>query len=197
MAEKRKKIKRGEVWAVERLKPNPDNPKVHSEADVAEAAAAIKHFGFTRPVLIDEDGLILAGHKGWLAARSLGMPEVPVDIAVGWSDADKRAHLINDNALGQRGKFDDGILGAAVERLQEEGFNVGMLALSAADLKRLKGDADKDIVVHEVETTTVRDEFWISIRGPLQFQAETLKRMRDATAEMAGVSVQLGVIGKE
>ena len=197
MAKPAKRIKRGETWAVDRLRPNPNNSNTHTDEQIDALAAAIKARGFTRAVLIDEEGLILAGHGGYLAARRLSMPEVPVDIAIGWTDADKEAHLVADNALGRRSKWDDALLSAAVDRLEEMGGDRLALGLSSTDLKRLQADSEDELVVHEVETSTVRDEFWISIRGPLQHQAETLRKMREATAEMGGVSVTLGTIGRD
>jgi ParB-like chromosome segregation protein Spo0J len=192
------KLGRSEVWALDRLRPNPENSRTHSAEQIELIASAIKQFGFTQPIVaVDEDGLILAGHARYLAARSISMPEVPVVPARGWTEDQKRAYLIADNALGDRSDWDDALLASAVAGLEENGFDTKALGLSAADLKRLKSDDDDDLTVHEVETSTVRDEFWVSIRGPLQHQAEVLRRMREATAEMSGVNVTLGTIGKD
>lgn len=191
------KIARAELWPVDRLRPNPRNPRNHSEDQVRAIAGSIRQFGFTAPIIVDDDGMIVAGHGRWLAARTLAMVEVPVIVARGWSDAQKEAYLIADNALTDQSQWDESLLASAVAGLEEDGFDVKLLGLSAADMKRLRADDDDDLQVHEVATTVVRDEFWISIRGPLQYQAETLKRMRDATAEMGGVTVQLGTIGKD
>src|SRR5829696_8120098 len=59
------------------LKPDRRNPRTHSKAQVEQIIASIRQFGFTNPVLMDADGVIIAGHGRLLAAKSLGMPEVP------------------------------------------------------------------------------------------------------------------------
>jgi ParB-like chromosome segregation protein Spo0J len=68
-----------ELWPLDRLRPYERNPRTHSEAQVDQIAASMVEFGFTSPVLIDERGGILAGHGRLLAARKLGLAEVPVD----------------------------------------------------------------------------------------------------------------------
>src|SRR3954464_3463643 len=81
------------------LVPNARNARTHSDAQVAQIAASIEQWGWTVPVLIDEAGTIIAGHGRVLAAARLGLAEVPVITARGWSEAQKRAYLIADNKL--------------------------------------------------------------------------------------------------
>src|SRR4051794_6930921 len=83
-----------EMWAVEDLIPYARNAKQHPDEQVAQIAASIEEFGFTFPVLCAEDGTIIAGHGRVLAARSLGVAEVPVIVARGWSDAQRRAYRL-------------------------------------------------------------------------------------------------------
>lgn len=188
-----------EHWQIGRLRENPNNPKLHTDAEVAEAAAAIKEWGWTIPILADEAGNILAGHKRYRAAKLMLLTEVPVIVARGWSDAKKRAYVIADNKLGEGGKWDDTLLALEVAVINEAEPNlVGLTGLSDADLKRLAGEDDDDrVIVQEIATTTVRDEFWISIRGPLKHQADTLQKLREVTSGMEGVSVDLGTIAVE
>lgn len=184
-----------ERWPINRLRENPSNPKLHSEAEVAETAAAIKQWGWTFPILTDETGLIIAGHRRHRAAKLLGFVEVPVMVARGWTDAMRRAYVIADNKHAERGKWDDTLLAMDVGVLNDDGFDIGLTGLTQSDLKRLAGDDDGDAVpVQEVATTMVKDEFWISIRGPLQHQAEMLQKMREVADSLDGVTVDLGVI---
>src|SRR5947209_19222970 len=78
---------RVERWAVDRLVPYARNARTHSDAQVAQIAASIVEWGWTMQVLVDEAGLLIAGHGRILAARKLGLAEVPVMVACGWSDA--------------------------------------------------------------------------------------------------------------
>ena len=67
-----------ERWPLERLIPYANNARTHSDEQVAQIAASIAEFGFVNPILVGEDGVMIAGHGRVLAARKLGMTEVPV-----------------------------------------------------------------------------------------------------------------------
>src|SRR5437763_2619944 len=86
-------------WPVERLVPYARNARTHSDAQVAQIAASIREWGWTMPVLADEAGGVIAGHGRILAAQRLGLAEVPVMVARGWSEAQKRAYVLADNKL--------------------------------------------------------------------------------------------------
>jgi ParB-like chromosome segregation protein Spo0J len=67
-----------DLWPIEKLRPYERNPRTHSEAQVDQIAASMVEFGWTNPVLVDENAGILAGHGRLLAACKLGLGEVPV-----------------------------------------------------------------------------------------------------------------------
>src|SRR5690348_18144484 len=79
-----------EFWSLDRLIPSPRNARTHSDAQVAEIAGSIKAFGFTNPVLVGEEGDVIAGHGRLAAARKLGLNEVPVIALHGLSDVQRR-----------------------------------------------------------------------------------------------------------
>ena len=83
-----------ERWAIDRLIPYAKNARTHTDAQVAAIAASIKEWGWTTPALVGEDGGLIAGHARVLAARQLGIAEIPVMVAAGWSDAQKRAYVL-------------------------------------------------------------------------------------------------------
>ncbi len=85
------------------LKPHPDNPNTHSPKQVKRIARAICDFGWTNPIIIDEQGNVLAGHGRLLAAAMLGIDEVPTIIRSDMSQAQKQAYLIADNRLSEIG----------------------------------------------------------------------------------------------
>jgi hypothetical protein len=87
-----------ELWPVDRPRPYERNPRTHSEAQVDQIAASMVEFGWTNPILIDENAGILAGHGRLLAARKLGLAEVPVIRFDHLSEAQKRAYLIADTS---------------------------------------------------------------------------------------------------
>jgi hypothetical protein len=80
-----------ERWSIDRLIPYAKNARTHSDAQIAAIAASIKEWGWTTPALVGEDGGLIAGHARILAARQLGIAEIPVMVAAGWSEAQKRA----------------------------------------------------------------------------------------------------------
>src|SRR5438552_12335182 len=79
-----------EFWPIERLIPSPRNVRTHSDAQVAEIAGSIRAFGFTNPILVGEDGDVIAGHGRLAAARLLGLAEVPVIVLRGLSNVQRR-----------------------------------------------------------------------------------------------------------
>ena len=87
------------LWPTNRLVPYARNPRTHSEEQVLQIAASIAEFGFTNPILVDSKAGILAGHGRLLAARKLGLTEVPVIVLDHLSDTQKRAFIIADNRL--------------------------------------------------------------------------------------------------
>src|SRR5579875_4227515 len=90
-----------EYRPVERLIPYVRNARTHSEDQIAQIAASIAEFGFTNPILIDADGVIIAGHGRLLAAKLLGLAEVPVIVLDHLSDAQRRALVIADNKIAE------------------------------------------------------------------------------------------------
>lgn len=131
-------------WPLADLLPNPRNARVHSDDQVRQLAAAITEFGWTMPVLVDEDGMILAGHGRVLAAKLLGMDTVPVVVATGWTEAQKRAYVIADNKLAANSSWDATLLAAELQDLAATGVDMAVLGFSTDELQRLADDADQD-----------------------------------------------------
>jgi ParB-like nuclease domain len=118
--------------AIAALIPHARNARTHSDAQVDQIAASIREWGWTAPVLIDEEGVIIAGHGRVLAAAKLNIDEVPVMIARGWSDERKRAYIITDNKLTENGGWDQALLSAELIAIGEglrplTGFNADEL----------------------------------------------------------------------
>src|SRR5262249_1015240 len=81
------------------LFPDRGNSRVHSQRQLDQIAASIREFGFTNPILIDPEGGIIAGHGRLLAAKALGLSEVPTIVLEGLSEAQKRALRIAGNKI--------------------------------------------------------------------------------------------------
>jgi ParB-like chromosome segregation protein Spo0J len=126
-----------ELWPTARLRPYERNPRTHSEAQVDQIAASMVEFGWTNPILIDENAGILAGHGRLLAARKLGLAEVPVIRFEHLSEAQKRAYLIADNQLALQAGWDDALLAEELAWLRDERFDLDLIGFDASELERL------------------------------------------------------------
>ena len=109
------------------LVPYARNSRTHSEQQVSQIAASIKEWGWTTPVLIDEEGGIIAGHGRVLAAQKLGIDEVPTMAATGWTKAQKQAYVLADNQLPQNAGWDMDLLSVEMKDLDAEGFNLSLM----------------------------------------------------------------------
>ena len=108
---------------VEDLIPYARNSRTHSDAQVAQIAASVREFGWTNPVLVDGENGIIAGHGRILAARKLGMDEVPCIELAGMTDTQRRAYIIADNKLALNAGWDDELLAIEFAELADAGFD--------------------------------------------------------------------------
>jgi hypothetical protein len=122
-----------ELWPIEKLRPYERNPRTHSEAQVDQIAASMIEFGWTNPILIDENAGILAGHGRLLAARKLGLAEVPVIRFEHLSEAQKRAYLIADNQLALQAGWSEELLAQELALLRDESFDLDLVGFDATD----------------------------------------------------------------
>lgn len=114
--------------AVGELVPYARNARLHSDAQVAQIVASIREFGWTQPVLIAEDGTIVAGHGRVLAARELGLETVPVVVARGWSDERRRRYTLADNKIADNSTWDEDLLAVELRDLDLRARPAGDLA---------------------------------------------------------------------
>lgn len=114
--------------------PYARNSRTHSEEQVAQIAASIKEFGWTNPVLIDEENGIIAGHGRLAAARKLGHTEIPVIELTGLSEAQKRAYVIADNKLALNAGWDTEMLVNELRDLEGMDIDLALTGFSADEL---------------------------------------------------------------
>lgn len=109
-----------EMQKVEGLIPYARNARLHPPEQIAQIAASMQRFGFTIPLLVAEDGTIIAGHGRLVAAQSIGFTEVPVMVARGWSDEDRRLYTLADNRLAETSEWDPETLRLELDELRLE-----------------------------------------------------------------------------
>jgi len=157
-----------ERWAIGKLVPYARNARTHSDEQISQIAASIKEWGWTTPVLVDEQGSIIAGHGRTLAAQRLQMTEVPVMVARGWSDAKKRAYVLADNKLAMNAGWDNEMLALELGEIGELGFDLDLTGFSAEEIAALTpeeippGLTDEDAVPEVQEKPiTVLGDVWV------------------------------------
>ncbi len=126
-----------ERWSIDKLTPYARNSRTHSDEQISQLAASIKEWGWTTPVLVDEDGSIIAGHGRLMAARKLGMASLPVMVAKGWSDAQKKAYVLADNKLALNAGWDNDLLALELAELGDLGFDLELTGFSDEEIKAL------------------------------------------------------------
>lgn len=133
--------------AICELVPDPRNARTHPKRQVEQIAASIRSFGFTNPILADEQGRLIAGHGRLLAARQLGLAEVPVIELAGLSDAQKRALRLADNKIALGAGWDVEILKLELAELSlpELDIDLGLTGFSPGEIDViLAGSPDPD-----------------------------------------------------
>src|SRR6266481_4723809 len=126
----------------QRLVLYANNPRTHSDTQVAQIAASIAEFGFLNPILVDTKAGILAGHGRLLAARKLGLTHVPVIVLDHLTEQQKRAYIIADNQLALNAGWDEELLRKELVALQEDDFNVNLIGFEDVELARLLAARD-------------------------------------------------------
>jgi DNA modification methylase len=154
--------------AVTDLIPYIANSRTHSDAQIAQIAASIKEFGWTNPILVSGDDSIIAGHGRLMAARKLGMEEVPVIVLDHLSKSQQRALVIADNQLALNAGWNMDMLKAEIEDLQLDDFDLSILGFDDKFLDGLlepeptAGLTDEDAVPEVPETPkTVLGDIWV------------------------------------
>lgn len=153
--------------AIEALIPYALNSRTHSDAQVAQLAASIREFGFTNPVLVDEANNLIAGHGRVMAARKLGLTDVPAIIVTGLDDRKRRALIIADNKLALNAGWDEQALRVELEDLAGDygelmGFSEDELAALLAEATVEEGLTDEDEVPEVgLEPITKPGDVWV------------------------------------
>lgn len=159
-------------WPADRIERRPidslvaysRNARTHSEAQIAQVAASMQRFGWTSPVLVGEDGTLIAGHARVQAARLLGWTEVPCMLAAGWTAEERRAYVLADNQLALNAGWDADLLRFELEALAASGFAMDLLGfedLAALMAPRHGGLTDPDALPEVGPAVARLGEVWL------------------------------------
>ena len=133
-----------ETRPLDGLIPYARNARTHSDEQVAQIAASLAEFGFNNPCLVDEQGVLIAGHGRVLAARRLGLETVPVIVLAHLSETQKKAFRIADNKLALNASWNDELLRLEIEELQVLDFDLGLTGFGGEELETLLGATGED-----------------------------------------------------
>lgn len=187
-----------ENYPVDKLIPYARNSRTHNDEQVAQIVASIKEFGFTNPILIGADDVIIAGHGRLLAAQRMGLKEVPIVRLPHLTETQRRALVIADNKIALNAGWDEEMLALEMKELGDLDFDLDLLGFSLDELKELdafgesepSGDTDED-EVPEVpeEAVTKSGDMWILgehrlLCGDTTMVDDLKKLMADDTADM-------------
>lgn len=149
----------GTSTAIKKIKvndliPYANNSRLHSDEQVLQIASSIKEFGFLNPIIVDGDNGIIAGHGRVMAAKKLGIDELPCIDASHLTEAQKKAYIIADNKLALNAEWDSDLLKIEIESLQEDDFKLDLLGF---DVDELNGILGFDGIAEEDEEESEQD----------------------------------------
>jgi ParB-like chromosome segregation protein Spo0J len=165
---------RVERWPLAKLVPDARNARTHSDEQVAQLAASIEEWGWTIPVL----GRVMAAHR-------LGIGDVPVMVAAGWTDAKKRAYMLADNKLTLNAEWDLDRLAIEISELRASDFDISLIGFSESEIDELlkagaRGDIARDVVT---------EKYILGMRI-LMLGPENLPKIVDKSTIVAGQDVE-------
>jgi DNA modification methylase len=169
---------------LDRLIPFINNPRTHTPEQVAQVAASIVEFGFVNPILVGPDNVIIAGHARLLAARKLGMSEVPVIVLEHLSDAQRRALVIADNRLALNAGWDEVMLRMELATLREVDFNLDLTGFAEAELARLMAEQQALVGLTDEDSAPALPQQPVTVPGDLWSLGQNHKLLcGDATVQ--------------
>lgn len=122
---------------INELKPYENNSRTHDESQIKQICESIKEYGWTNPVLIDEKGMIIAGHGRVEAGKKLDIKEVPCIVLSGLTEAQKKAYVIADNKMALNAGWNEELLKTELEKLKELDFDLELTGFNIDELDEL------------------------------------------------------------
>ena len=161
-----------EIVPIDRVTPYARNPRKNAGA-LDKVTASLREFGWRQPMVVDSEMVLIVGHTRLLAARRLGMAEVPVHVATGLSEAQVKAYRLADNRTNEEAEWDDDLLALEIGDLEGAGYDVSLTGFNDDELARLRlgdgeGLTDPDAVPDApAEPVTQLGDVWIMGRHRL------------------------------
>lgn len=177
------------------LVPYVNNSRTHSDEQIAQIAASIQEFGFTNPVLIGDDNVLIAGHGRVLAARKLRLKDVPCMVISGLTETQRRALVLADNRLALSAGWDTEMLALEMQALQDDGYDLALTGFDDDEIKKMlveavEGETDDDDVPEEpAEPITKLGDTWLL--GAHRLRCGDSTNPNDVNALLGGGSIDM------
>jgi ParB-like chromosome segregation protein Spo0J len=139
------------------LIPYDRNPRIHPDSQIEQLKNSIRQWGWTIPILIDENDQVIAGHGRLFAAQGLEMESVPCITAEGWSDEQKKAYVIADNKLAEGGEWDSGLYFSELKAINEKGFNLELVGFDSSISLDFEPNLDPSTSFADVSESDIGD----------------------------------------
>lgn len=174
-----------EYRSVDGLTEYAGNSRTHSDDQVAQVAASIKEYGFTNPLLVDEHGVLIAGHGRLMAAKRVGLKEVPCIELGHLTEDQRRAYVIADNKLAELSGWDEEALAAELSALQSSGYSLGLTGFDDGYLSDLLADSIHDGLTDKDDTPAPEENAArvISLTGDVWLLGDHRVMCGDSTSE--------------
>lgn len=175
------------------IKPFENNSRTHSQRQIEQVAASIQEFGFTNPILIDNEDTVIAGHGRLLAAESLGLSEVPTIVLGDLSEDQRRAYVIADNKLALNAGWDEELLMQEIEYLKSIDFDTDLLGWDV--LPTLEDDVDYSILDDDdLSEEMEQDQNSVMKAIQIEFEPGDYEEAFDLCKQIRGMEAYLGGI---
>lgn len=198
-----------ELWDIDKIVPYEKNAKKHSDEQVEKIATAIKEFGWTQPMVIDKDGIVIIGHGRRLAAIKLGLKKVPVDVRRDLTPAQANALRLSDNRVTST-EYDMDLIQAELLDLDGEGYDLTVIGFDDRELEFVTadlGDMDGDFFVDDVNAAVEEqreanqraeeevDDIAAPVADALGFKRVTIAQSRTIRDFMTRIEARTGKTG--
>jgi len=173
-----------EYRSVDALTEYAGNSRTHSDEQVAQVAASIQEYGFTNPLLIDENSVLIAGHGRLMAAKRVGLKEVPCIELGHLTDEQRRAYVIADNKLAELSGWDETALANELAMLQSSGYDLGLTGFDDDYLSDLLADSINQGLTDKDETPEPQEDaaLVVSVTGDVWTLGEHRVMCGDSTS---------------
>jgi len=131
-------------WPIDKPIPYARNSRRIPERAVDKVAASLKEFGWRQPIVVDKDGVIICGHTRLLAARKLGLKQVPVHVATNLTSAQVKAYRLMDNRSHEEADWDEDLLALELQEIQESEFDLSLTGFDPGEIDKLLALDDEE-----------------------------------------------------